>query len=117
MLPRVEKLLAIMRQSELRSFGSNDVRHAASFKDDVSCGIDKGNGHGRLEIGDSFCGRLLLVGVLIVVGLVCRVDDFGKEFGGDAGATIERADLRVVVNGAEGVFRAEVWIRTGFSSD
>src|SRR5258708_19695121 len=53
----------------------------------------------------------------MVVGLVRWVDDVRKELGGDAGATIERADLRVVDNGAEVVFRAGGGIGTGFARE
>jgi hypothetical protein len=49
--------------------------------------------------------------------LVRWVDDFREELGGDAGATIERADLRVVDYGAEVVFRAGGGIGTGFASE
>ena len=98
---RVEEFFAVVGERRLAAIWRSDFADFAEADGDFRSG-DIGDGGRQLkldDVGGQHCRDL--VGV-VGVGLIV---DLGKKFGGDASATVERADLAVLGDGAKRVLR------------
>ena len=101
---RVEEFFAVVRERRLGAVLRGDFANFAEADDDFRAG-DVGDRGWQLEFDD--VGREHGGDLVFVVG-VGLIVDLREKFGGDAGATVERAELSVLRDGAERVFRGGV---------